>query len=91
MAAFDSWKQVRIAVAQPDAGFSDDFEFPLHRGAAFRIQPVVRQIHAGCEFADGFHGLIDIDEQFQGFRLHKVPRWFPPRSGGRPGFSWPAW
>jgi len=27
----------------------------------------------------------------QGFRLHKVPRWFPQRSGGRPGFSPPAW
>ena len=76
---------------QPGAGLTDNFGFPLHRGAAFRINPVSTEIHPGGEFPDFLQGVPDIHKEFQLFRAHTGACWFSRRFVGRPGFSWPVW
>jgi hypothetical protein len=34
---------------------------------------------------------LNINQQFEGIRLHRAVHWWFPRSGGTPDFSSPAW
>ena len=81
-------KMIRETIPQSGTGLADHLEFSFDCGTAFRVMPVLCQIHAVDELLDVSRRVTDINQQFERFRPHRVTDWWNPRCDGKPGSSW---